>query len=76
MYAGVAVAVAAAIGGAAVLLHGGHPASQAAGTMTRTATPPASARAAGRGRAEAAPSHGAAPAVEPRHPRRRPRPCR
>ena len=52
MYAGVAVA-ATAIGGAAVLLTGGHPRSQAAGT-TRTATLPASGRAAGQPTAQKA----------------------
>jgi hypothetical protein len=44
-YAGVVVA-AAAIGGAAVFLTGGHSHGQAAGTTTRTVTPPAPGRAA------------------------------
>ena len=60
MYAGVAVA--AAIGGAAMLLHGSHPGNQAAGTMTRTVTPSASARAASQPAApKTAPSKAATP---------------
>jgi hypothetical protein len=63
MIAGV-VAAAAAVGGAAVFLTGGHPHGQAAGTTTRTVTPPAPGRAASQ---SAAPIPSATPKASATH---------